>query len=250
MNNKTKKEQYMRSHIASAFFAATLAMNAHGATVQLSATIDDIGQNYFGGGVVDFFQAGETVIFSFSYTLDDSIPAGDANGMKYVVTDFHIDSPAYSATVLNRGAIKFTNTDGYDSFSMYSGYSDLTQSYGVPLPDVPLLNGYYLSSLGFTLGSSTGAFSSDSLNQPLMKDAFDSFNFYFAFREPGSTRAMGTMQSWHLTSLTSSISPVPEASSALLFGLGILVLLLRPFLTLRSSGPSKSCASLRFSPSA
>lgn len=225
----------MRSLVALAIFGATFATQANAVTVQLSATIDEVGQNYFGGGVVDFFKVGETINFSFNYVADDSIPAGDSNGMKYVVTDFRIDTPAYSATVLNRGAIRFSDSDGYDSFSMYSGYSDLTQGYGIPLPNIPLLNGYYLSSLGLTLGSTTGAFSNDSLNQPLLKDSFDSFNFHFAFREPGSTRAMGTIQSWHLASLTSSISPVPEPSSALLFGLGILGLLVRPLLTFRST---------------
>lgn len=212
----------MRACIAISLLS--FACQAQAVTISLSATIDDIGQNYFGAGVVDLFNIGDVVSFSFNYLPDDSAPAGDANGMKYVVTDFTISTPAYSATILNRGALKFVNGDTYDYFSMYSGYSDLTESYGVPLQDVPLLDGYYLSSLGFNLVSTTGAFTSDSLNQPLESADFDSFNFFFAFREPGTTYAMGTMQSWHLTSLTSSINSIPESSTPLLVAFGLVAI--------------------------
>lgn len=218
----------MRSYAALFVVLVTLASQANAVTVKLSTTIDVKNQNYFGTGVTDFFKIGDTVNFSFNYTPDDSIPAGDWNGMKYVVTDFTIDTPAYSATVLNRGAIKFTHANGYDQFVMSSGYSGLTSSYGVPLANVPLLNGYYLSSVGLSLNADRGGvFTSDSLKQPLRKDMFNSASFFFDFREPGTTRAMGTMQSFHIDSLTSSISPVPEPSTELLFGAGILALALR-----------------------
>ena len=215
----------MRYLFTAMFLGTVWVASAQALTVQLSATIEDIGQNYFGGGVVDRFALGEVVGFSFDYGADDSVLPGDPNGMRYVVTKFTITSAAYTATLFDRGALKFQHADDYDSFQMYSGYEDLTEGHGIPIPGVPLLDGYYLSSFGFSLeASSGGAFASESLNQPLTAGMFDGFNFHFAFREPGTTRAMGTMQGWQLNTLSSTASPVPEPGSAGLFAAGAAML--------------------------
>ena len=169
-----------------------LATSAHAVTVNLAATIGEVGQNHSSGpGVVGLFAIGDGVQFSFDYLADDSVPAGDNNGMKYVVTRFTLTTPVYTATVLGRGALKFAHQPNYDTFSMYSGIADLTETYGVPIPGVPLLNGFYLSSFGFNLeATGGGAFKSNSLRQPLIAGDFDAFNLHFSFREPGSTRAV------------------------------------------------------------
>ncbi len=193
-------------------------------TVNMTATIDDVGQNYFGGGVVDYFHVGELAKLSFTYSPDDTVVAGDPNGGKYVVTEFSLQTAAYTATVTNRGAITVRNEVWGDAFSMNSGYWSLMESYGVPLSGVPLLNGYYLSDVGFSLYSSKNVFKSNSLFQSLNLADFDSGNFYFSFREPGTTHAMGTMQSWHITSLDSSANSVPEPETYIMLvaGLGLL----------------------------
>ena len=203
-----------------------LATSAHAVTVNLAATIGEVGQNHSSGpGVVGLFAIGDGVQFSFDYRADDSVPAGDNNGMKYVVTRFTLTTPVYTATVLGRGALKFAHQPNYDTFSMYSGIADLTETYGVPIPGVPLLNGFYLSSFGFNLeATGGGAFKSNSLRQPLIAGDFDAFNLHFSFREPGSTRAVGTMQSWQLDALSSTALAVPEPASAALLLAGALLL--------------------------
>jgi len=208
-----------------------LIFPAQATVISLASPIEDIGQNYFGGGVVDFFELGEVINFSFTYEPDDTVLPGDSNGMKYVVSEFTLSTNFYTATVYNRGALKFTNGDGNlygsDYFSMSSGYDDLTESYGVPLTDVPLLNGYYLSSVGLSLGSTRDVFDSDSLSQPLNHSDFDFVNFHFAFREPGTTHAMGTMQSSSLASLSTSANSVPIPGTLLLFVFGLLGIVFR-----------------------
>lgn len=213
--------------LVTAIFLAAATQNvafATPVTVNLTAILGDVGQNYFGGGVVDYFHVGDSVSFSFTYTPDDSVVAGDPNGFKYVVTEFSLNTSAYQATVLNRGAINLQNNvwGGSDVFSMSSGYWSLMQGYGVPLDGVPLLNGDYLSDIGLSLYSSSGsAFNNASLAQPLRLSDFDSGSFYFAFREPGTTLAMGTMQSWNITSLESTLNSVPEPETYALLLLGI-----------------------------
>lgn len=98
--------------------ALTIGMltQAHATTIDLSAKLTDIGQNYFGGGVVDYFHLGEVGNFSFTYdpTLPD--PYVDPNGYRYVVSEFTLNTENYAATVHNFGGIKVTNTPTYDEF--------------------------------------------------------------------------------------------------------------------------------------
>lgn len=226
----------MRTLFSTVILGLALTTSAQAVTVSLSATIGEVGQNYVeGGGVLGHFAPGETVTFSFNYVPDDHAPVGDQNGMKYVITDFTISTAAYTGTVSNRGALKFSHQDGYDGFSMYSGIADLTEGYGVPIPGVPLLDGYYLSSFGFNLEASDGgAFTSDSLNQALIASDFDGFNLHFAFRAPGSSLAAGTMESWQLDSLSSTLNPVPEPATVALLALGLVALALQ---RRRADGP-------------
>jgi hypothetical protein len=219
----------MRTLFSTVVLGWALTTSAQAVTVSLSATLGEIGQNYVAGdGVLGHFALGESVTFSFDYVPDDDAAPGDANGMKYVVTDFTISTAAYTGTVFDRGALKFSHQDGYDVFSMYSGYEDLTEGYGVPIPGVPLLDGSYLSSFGFNLEATRGgAFTSDSLNQALVASDFGGFNLHFAFREPGSALAAGTMQSWRLDSLSSTLNPVPEPATGALLALGLGALALQ-----------------------
>lgn len=215
----------MRKLLTAAILGMGLTGAAHAVTVSLVATIGAAGQNFTdGNGVLPRFPLGDVVSLSFNYVADDTAPAGDENGMKYVITDFTLATAAYTATVLDRGALKFSHQDGYDQFSMYSGYEDLTEGYGVPIPGVPLLDGFYLSSVGFNLEATNGgAFGSDSLSQALIAADFDAFNLHFAFRQPGSTLAAGTMQSWQLDALSSTLNPVPEPAAPWLVGAGLLI---------------------------
>ncbi len=197
-------------------------------TVNLTAKIDELDQNYFEKDVFGYFDVGDEIHISFTYTPDDSAYAGDANGFKYLVTEFTITTEKYSTAIFNRGAIKLTNgmnNESQDTFEMYSGIEDLTQGFGEPLPGVALLDGCYLSSFGLTLESShKNVFKTDSLDQDFSFNDFDIFYLYFDFREQFTTRAMGTLHSRTLTSLSSSkpsISPTPEPSTILLFGTGL-----------------------------
>jgi hypothetical protein len=207
--------------------AACVVTSAHASpvTTNLSGTIDEIGQNYFGGGVVDDFTMGETVSISVTYDAQTPNPAIDPNGYSYIISQFTLSTPIYSATVDNHGGLKLY--DEYRALWMTSGYNPLTSGRGMPLAGVPLLDGDYLYGLSFSMIAGNDGLVLGTLDQPFDMSQFSLGRFAFWFAEPGTTRPMGTMQGMVTSLTTAPASGVPEPSSMALFGLGAAGILAR-----------------------
>lgn len=103
---------------------------------------------------------------------------------------------------------------------MTSGYSCIQQSYGVPLSNVPLLNGDFLCSINVWLYSFNNVLHSDSIAQTIPFIDFDYAIFSFAFRELITTMAMGSMQSTQILTMSTRPATVPEPSMLALLALG------------------------------
>lgn len=210
-------------------FLSILPSVAASATMSWEATISELMPGPFGTGAESEFHLGEPIRFDMEFRRDNAAPVGDRNGFKYVVDRFSLTSTTYSVEVLERGAIRFHDGTGEreDSFQMYSGFSDLTSGYGIPLDGLPLLSGFYFSSFSFYLTLDPSAFTDESLQQEIDPESITYFSMRFSFREPASTRLMGSVGSNRISQFNgiSVVSTVPDIppQAALLLGIATLL---------------------------